>query len=470
MKGARLLSLPICIWALGFSVATAQNGTNGTTATKQILDFNRDYLITRDKAVALLAPRVVCGATVTDLAWSTDGQWLVAAQLDAATIEARSLSPLQGQSAATGPVPISLVFYNAKSGKVRTPLALPPNVTRLEPLQWIANSSTAIVQTTQENPTPGEDPLLQIQIVSTDGHAKTVASSNYEVRAVPAPTRPLVAIFETQRLPKGTLPGGAVFAQKLRVIDANGDVLASTDVRSEYSHNPYWTEKGELYFAYNQMVAGKKPMTISTFMHFNLATGKLEDVPSQGSEFVRTEYDMPYLIVPLRTTLPTVNSDRVQGLALGSPTIKGGPSEYAVVSSDGTFGAVSPKGQAVAYISRGVALIRPLVEVPHDALIKAKVTAQRAELLDQVKQVGAAALIMSADYDGQLMAPTGDWKDRLKPYIKDPSMMNNFVYSFGGGLLANQNSPATTELGFTPGPGGRAVVYLDGHAVWISNP
>ena len=54
--------------------------------------------------------------------------------------------------------------------------------------------------------------------------------------------------------------------------------------------------------------------------------------------------------------------------------------------------------------------------------------------------------------------------------MKNRDLMNDFNYTFKGGDLANVEDPANTELGFVVGPGGRAVVYVDGHAKWVANP
>jgi prepilin-type processing-associated H-X9-DG protein len=48
-------------------------------------------------------------------------------------------------------------------------------------------------------------------------------------------------------------------------------------------------------------------------------------------------------------------------------------------------------------------------------------------------------------------------------------MVNQFVYTFWGGNLAEIKEPSKEVMGYVPGPGGRAVTYLDGHVKWVKN-
>ncbi len=44
-----------------------------------------------------------------------------------------------------------------------------------------------------------------------------------------------------------------------------------------------------------------------------------------------------------------------------------------------------------------------------------------------------------------------------------------FTYTLSGGKLPPRRERAQTQLGYVVGPGGRAILYADGHAVWKSD-
>jgi hypothetical protein len=142
-----------------------------------------------------------------------------------------------------------------------------------------------------------------------------------------------------------------------------------------------------------------------------------------------------------------------------------------------TFAKVGPqKGRTdisnandfVIYQDAGALLLREIK--PVDALLAQKVIEDdlKKELLNRAKQMGTAFAIFAADNDDILPGAEG-WEAKIRPYIKNDEIMKGFNYTFRGGDM-NVDNPAKTEMGFLMGPGGRAVVYMDGSARWIPNP
>ena len=77
-------------------------------------------------------------------------------------------------------------------------------------------------------------------------------------------------------------------------------------------------------------------------------------------------------------------------------------------------------------------------------------------------------MMCSQDNDDNF-PPAGDGlKDTLTPYIKNASTFPGFVYTLNGGPVKDIKDPATTMMGYIPGPGGYAVVYADGHVQWTT--
>jgi prepilin-type processing-associated H-X9-DG protein len=91
--------------------------------------------------------------------------------------------------------------------------------------------------------------------------------------------------------------------------------------------------------------------------------------------------------------------------------------------------------------------------------------ARRSELMMRGKMVALAVMMYVQDHEFGL-PPTDQVPGAILPYLKDASAAEGFVYEIGGGKLADHAAPATTVMGYLSGPGGRAVVYLDGHVEW----
>lgn len=127
---------------------------------------------------------------------------------------------------------------------------------------------------------------------------------------------------------------------------------------------------------------------------------------------------------------------------------------------------IHPSGASVAYLDNGALLLRDIRPFDHDLAERMKAAALKAQAMSQAKQVGTALLIYAADMDDVL--PNGEnFVNRLMPYLKDRKMLDGFSYTFAGGSMSQIQNPEKVELGFTMAPGGRAVVYADGHAQWV---
>ena len=149
--------------------------------------------------------------------------------------------------------------------------------------------------------------------------------------------------------------------------------------------------------------------------------------------------------------------------------------EYTVVPKMARIGpaggilAFSPRSDFVIYQDAGSLLIREIQPIDPDAARKLAMTELKKKLLNKVKQVGLGFLIYATDADDNLPGQEG-WEAKLGPYMKDKNLMKDFNYLLKGGNLNSFEDPASTELGFIVGPGGRAVVYIDGRAKWIKDP
>ncbi len=137
----------------------------------------------------------------------------------------------------------------------------------------------------------------------------------------------------------------------------------------------------------------------------------------------------------------------------------------ALLAPDAPGGAILADQSAVLYQSGGAVYATPLVRVKTAAY--AALRKQRA--MQQGKQVGLGILMYVQDYDEEY--PLSDrFEEGVSPYLRDPSMFSGFTFQRPTAPLAKIPMPATTVMGYVTVPGGRAVVYVDGHVKWEDMP
>lgn len=438
------------------------------------MDISQDFVLTKTDAIALLAPRVVSAARSNRVLWSSDGKYLMTSRTDAVTVENFILGELRNTQASTTPALKSeLTFYDVKSQKVRTTIPLGPEVVDIVQAAWLPGSATAMIETQNRWQDETHNSIyFQVSLVGLDGRLTPIARCETPPTVSASPTRPLVVVFEpdTNSLGVPALPTDhpAVTSPRLRIWNADRTPLVTIANESADSLlNPFWGSDGELYINRLEAKNGNRGFV---FHRVNLATGVLAPTPSRPEDFRQAPSNLPIVLVSGKLQNLPGSPNTIMLFPNGEPGEKPDMAAIGTVTTDGTEGVLSPTGNAVAYISRGIAMVRPLVHISKEALLNARAVAQRSEMLSRVKQIGLAALMNSADNDDNLPSANTDWKNAFNPYLKNAKMMDGFVYSFAGGNLSQVEKPTETELGFIPGPGGRAVVYVDGHAKWVPNP
>jgi prepilin-type processing-associated H-X9-DG protein len=82
----------------------------------------------------------------------------------------------------------------------------------------------------------------------------------------------------------------------------------------------------------------------------------------------------------------------------------------------------------------------------------------------KLSQIGKALMMFASDNDDAF--PTQEQLDNrgIDGYLGNPSLLNGFVYN---GRTAMGDSPARTEAGYMLCPGGRAILFQDGHVVFV---
>ncbi len=130
-------------------------------------------------------------------------------------------------------------------------------------------------------------------------------------------------------------------------------------------------------------------------------------------------------------------------------------------------------GSAVLYRDRSGALyVRPIVRVNTSAFVEARKAALRTQSLSNAKQIALGILMYGQDYDEMYPPSGGATQSQISPYLKNEDLFKNtltgqpaFTY-VGGGSMAAIEEVAKTPIGYLAGPGGRVIIYADGHVKW----
>lgn len=138
----------------------------------------------------------------------------------------------------------------------------------------------------------------------------------------------------------------------------------------------------------------------------------------------------------------------------------------ALVTSDGVAPLLDSKMGAVAFVSQNLTIIKRLRTVSKEVYAEEEVKKQREAIQQRAKQAGLGLMMYSMDADDVLPDAT-DLENKILPYLKDRGILAGFVYTHAGGPTSQITDPANTELGYIPGPGGRAVVMADGSVRWV---
>lgn len=409
-------------------------------AQLQSQDIRRTMAAGPKEAIVMSLPDVAAAASVRDMVWTADGSYLV--------VE-RSLEPATVAPPLGAPVPpqTELVAWSRKTRKSKVLMSFDPDRTRIDAIQPMGGSDRILIQARVLGATADQPPTRVATLLSpATGSAVRIGalSEDPPQSAMVSPQRSFGVIVQRNRGLDTTIRsfgqdgrlGGAVSLGRVSWIDFDSKGYLS-EIR--------FPDKGQ----------GRRQRR-----RIDLTTGKPgtweDDSPGPAVNAVG-DLEVTEVRVVAGTTIP---------IPLVRLAMSGGTAEEAgIVSSDGTKPSLSPKGDAVAYIDQGVAMVRTFTRVPRKSFEDALLAEERAKVLSRAKQVGLALMIYANDSDDTYPG-AGDVTDLLMPYAKDRSIFDGFTYTYGGGKITDIAEPASTEIGFVTGPGGRAVIYADGHVKW----
>ena len=346
----------------------------------------------------------------------------------------------------------SIQVYDVAERRILTVWKAKSQSARLDDVEWFYGADTALAIVTEKlrtidpahpNPTRQEAILIDAR----NGSAKTVFAVDQD-DGMPqigmnfAPTKPY-ALLSTQsfvREPGSDGPGSA-WRFQFRPISATGAMGQPIDVDSGVFFSG-WTNAGASPVL---MLHQKLPAKGTTGYTVDMATGHAEAKPFVP--FTAPEPGYPIQIVKDVQTLTKLKANHLTKPVwlsnLGSDSV-------ALISSDGVEGSISPALNAVAYISQGVAMVRPLIELPKDLYLQALKAAERTKTLSNAKQVGLALMMYSNDMDDKYPSSQEDIGKLIDPYLKDPSIFAGFQYTFAGGSMSDINKPCRHDSAICP--------------------
>lgn len=420
----------------------------------------RETILVGETAYFQGQPQVVSPAGAVRLWWSSDGSYLMVQRNVLSNPRLAAEQSLTGE--ATTPVTRQTEFqvYGNASAKANVVLRLPSAYT-VEDVQWISGSSKAIV-TMSWIGSEDEESGATAFLVSASGQNRNLFPTGHRdaVQAFPSPLRPFAVLRETNYVREGAR---LTVVPKLTVVDSDGSAIGKS-VEVPAGSEVEFAENGKVIVGDLRPSVGQKAI----WSVLNPAAGTLTPVP--GYRYVDRPVAGKALPVDLlQTGLPITKTGKDK-----SPAVvlveREHPDNHVLVSTDAIEGCLSPAGNAVAYIHRGVAMVRSLSTMNRDTFNALKAAAEKALALSNAKQTALALIMLAADSDDQLPGNSGDWKSQIAPYLRDASIADSFVLVFAGGSMTSIESPAETILGYIPGPGGNTIAYTDGHVKWVSGP
>ncbi len=428
-------------------------------------------LVTPKEAVFATSPELAVAPYVERFAWSPDGRYLLAVRRDAMNLDLKAITEGRASDPADDPA-ATLVLYDVVRHESTTLMSFPSNGKSGFSLGFTKTPGVAYVLATR-SPSGAADGrelvqrlrYLLVRVSAADQKATMVA----DLRVQDLGVSPELLVAPVSRF--------AVVHGRPFTPSEQGEPLIAFDsagkrVGSRLGGAPMvtlwqftWSADGARLYANSASV---KPHSVKELVAFALPG--LEESKMAGRPAVYKKAALPDLV--LQTAVLPVALARAKrerwSLWLCSKEPTAEPS--ALIATSCSEGELAPDGGAVAFLAQGALFVRPLRRMDMATYLAAQEAAKITEALSVVKQAALAALMFSADHDDQF-PDEGSWRAGLTTYMVDSSILEQFHYTYKGPKRYMEiEHPTETELGYVDCPGGRAVVYADGHARYVPNP
>jgi hypothetical protein len=419
------------------------------SAVPPTTDYTSDWILDGDFAYGMIRPEAASSGNARKIVWAGDGSTLYIIRNER-TSDSHLLEDQEND--------ITIISaWNRKTGREKEVYRLQGGFPYEFDVTAIGSTPEVLIQTPKT-----------AMLADSSGRLLSLATppEGFDLMGVVGSPNPnhIVLLYRSERRFAAAPTTGPVQQEPnefIRVLQPNGSLEAS-GLAPTGMWSMTWSPEG--WPVYEAMRNPKRPQPVAKVI---LRSGN-EFVPYDGLsaavEFTGHE--------PLRVTEGHLDSGdkqvSIKAAWLDSTTKS--DEMHALVCAD-VEGRVelSPTYDAVAYIEHGVPTVRRIIKLPKQAFLTALAGEVKAKAMSAAKQNVLAIMMYGGDYDDALPL-NGSFQDAVDPYMKNPALLKQFTYTYGGGPLPKGADPSKFELGFVSTDGGRAVAYGDGHVKWFPNP
>lgn len=409
-------------------------------------------LLTRTDALVLDTPEVVAQGPVPLALWSPSGAHVLALRVK---------PDIRAGLAGRPTFETALVLWKSEGGRSREIWKSGNADPEVVQFAWLASTDVALALVERSPSVPKGLPAVPapqpiehwlLRIDARRSSARLLFPVPGDARLRVSPTHPIAFLSSMER-------------NTVRLIGASGAVREyGAPKPGEQILNIFWAEGGgRLAFSTMDRNAPGTARPRPGWHLLDAASGKITPTPSRPRSVAR----QPAAGHRLRLRPGTVavrDGETVRKLQpLWLETLEASESPRVLVAADSPGGFLSPKGDAVLYVSEETAYVRRLVRMDRKLYLLAKAEAERTTAMSNLKQVGTALIIYAQDHQETLPGSDTDLRAILVPYLKQEAPLDGFTYVFPGGRLADIAEPSKTLLGYAPAPGGRINLFVDGH-------
>lgn len=210
----------------------------------------------------------------------------------------------------------------------------------------------------------------------------------------------------------------------------------------------------------------KKPLF--DWIAVEISSGKSEPRAEKPDDLVEAaETPKPALALSAESSKLTTDKTTEPTKTLWLSTKEGKSKIRVAADVDAGVSELLPDLSAVAYRQNGALFAAPLTALDKVAFEELLTRARRKKTLADAKQVGTALMMYCQDYDEEFPPSGGNLTEMVNPYLRNEDILKGFQFTYAGSRkLAEIEKPSETVLGHISGPGGRAVVFADGHVRW----
>jgi hypothetical protein len=448
----------------------------GQMAPYTPVDDVKDFLIFKDQAFIVGSPILLAGPTISHPTWSPTGRFLLYEQSQDETNVLNIQNSVKEQRS-TSP-DMSLLVYSLSDGKSASVVRLDEATGEDPEVYWIANTDRALItlRTFRVKADSEPSPLAE-KLFLFDAATATLKELNpwdggdavTYLRISPSPTQPYALVQATFAHREYSSEGKPVYSStsQLALVASTGGFGTVRIPDPTPSFDAMWSPDGGHGYLMTRLLQKKEvEAPQSRWYEISLANASTKSV-SRPSSFYMGETKGELISVREVNQNSNDGKSTMPLRALWLETTDPDSQNRLLLAGDASNGDVNKTIDCVSYMCQGSLYIRPIAEVPKRRYEAAVAAYNRSLLVHQARQDGVALIMYAADYGDVLPSSQQNLMSILGPYLQDASLLAGFVYTFPGGSLDSLNNPAATQIGYVDAPDGRAVVYADGHSMWV---